>query len=45
LIYQLLGGEQTVRFVLKVATVAIIAGTGFGYYLRELRDDEHALAE
>jgi len=40
LIYNLLGGELTVRFVLKVITVAIIAGTGFVYYLRDLRLDE-----
>jgi len=40
LIYNLLGGELTVRFVLKVITVALIAGTGFVYYLRDLRLDE-----
>lgn len=44
LIYNFLGGELTVRFGLKVLTVAIIAGTGFGYYLRELRRDEEALS-
>jgi hypothetical protein len=40
LIYNLLGGELTVRFVLKVVTVAVIAGTAFVYYLRDLRLDE-----
>ena len=40
LIYNLLGGELTIRFVLKVATVALIAGTAFTYYLRDLRVDE-----
>jgi hypothetical protein len=40
LIYNLLGGELTVRFVLKVVTVAMIAGTAFVYYLRDLRLDE-----
>jgi hypothetical protein len=40
LVYNLLGGELTVRFVLKVLTVALIAGTAFTYYLRDLRLDE-----
>jgi hypothetical protein len=40
LVYNLLGGELTVRFVLKVLTVGIIAGTAFTYYLRDLRRDE-----
>ena len=43
LIYNFLGGDMTVRFVLKVVTVAIIAGAGFWYYLRQLRQDERAL--
>ncbi len=33
LIYNFLGGDMTVRFVLKVVTVAIIAGAGFVVYL------------
>lgn len=40
LVYNLLGGELTVRFVLKVLTVGVIAGTAFGYYLWDLRLDE-----
>jgi hypothetical protein len=40
LIYNLLGGELTVRFVLKVLTVGVIAGTVFWYYLSDLRLDE-----
>ena len=40
LVYNLLGGELTVRFALKVVTVALIAGTTFVYYLRDLRHDE-----
>jgi hypothetical protein len=40
LVYNVLGGELTVRFVLKVLTVGIIAGTVFWYYLSELRLDE-----
>jgi hypothetical protein len=39
-VYNFLGGELTIRFVLKVLTVALIAGTAFGYYLMELRHDE-----
>jgi hypothetical protein len=40
LVYNALGGELTVRFLLKVVTVAFIAGTAFVYYLRDLRQDE-----
>lgn len=40
LVYNLLGGEATFRFLLKVLVVALIAGTAFIYYLRDLRADE-----
>lgn len=40
LIYNLLSGGLGTRFLLKVLTVGLIAGAGFGYYLRELRQDE-----
>ena len=40
LVYNVLSGELTVRFVLKVVTVALIGGTAFTYYLRDLRLDE-----
>mgnify|MGYP001032172840 CR=1 FL=1 len=40
LVYNLLGGELTVRFVLKVITVALISGAVFGYYLWDLRREE-----
>ena len=40
LVYSLLGGELTARFVLKVSTIAVIAGAVFGYYLRDLRLEE-----
>jgi len=40
LVYNVLGGELTIRFVTKVAAVAIIAGPIFGYYLWDLRRDE-----
>jgi uncharacterized membrane protein len=36
----LLGGELTTRFVLKVLTVLAIAGGVFGYYLWDLRREE-----
>lgn len=40
LVYNVLGGELSIRFVLKVLVVAMIAGTIFGYYLRDLRREE-----
>jgi hypothetical protein len=40
LVYNALGGELTVRFLLKAITVALIAGTAFIYYLQDLRQDE-----
>jgi len=40
LVYNLLGGELTARFVLKVLVAALIAGTIFGYYLIDLRREE-----
>jgi hypothetical protein len=36
-VYNLLDGEITTRFVLKVVTIGSIAGTIFGYYLTDLR--------
>lgn len=39
-IYSFLGGELTVRFVLKVITVGVITGSVFGYYLSDLRAEE-----
>ena len=40
LIYSLLGGELTTRFVLKVLVVAAIAGTVLWFYVSDLRVDE-----
>lgn len=37
LIFYLLQGEMTVRFLLKVAVVLVLAGLPFTYYLRALR--------
>lgn len=42
LIYNFLGGELTIRFVLKIITAAILAGAAFWYYLGQLRTDERA---
>jgi hypothetical protein len=43
LVYSLLGGELTGRFVLKVLTVGAIAGGVFWHYLSDLRVDERAV--
>lgn len=40
LIFHFLEGELTIRFLLKVLVVAGIAGTVFGYYLRDLKKEE-----
>ncbi|MEK7073510.1 MAG: DUF5671 domain-containing protein [Patescibacteria group bacterium] len=40
LVFNVLGGELTLRFVLKVLVVGGIAGTIFGFYLWDLRKDE-----
>ena len=40
LVYSLLGGGLSARFLLKVLVVALIAGTAFGWYLQDLRRDE-----
>lgn len=40
LVYQVLGGALTARFVLKVLVVGAIAAAIFGYYLWDLRRDE-----
>ncbi len=40
LVYNVLGGEASLRFVLKVVVVGTIAGTAFGYYLSDLRREE-----
>ncbi len=40
LVYNLLGGELAARFALKVSTIALVAGTIFGYYLWDLRLEE-----
>ena len=40
LVYNLLGGEATLRFLCKVVVVAVIAGGIFYYYMHDLRREE-----
>lgn len=40
LVNNVLGGELSFRFLLKVVVAALIAGTIFGYYLWDLRSEE-----
>jgi hypothetical protein len=40
LLNDLLGGDLTIRFMLKVTTVGVIAGGIFAYYLHDLRVEE-----
>jgi hypothetical protein len=42
LVYNVLGGELSTRFLLKVLSVALVGGTIFGYYLWDLRREECA---
>ncbi len=44
LVYNVLGGELTLRFLLKVGTVAAIAGAVFAYYVGQLRADARETA-
>ncbi len=44
LVNNVLSGELTIRFFLKILTIALIAGTIFGYYLWDLRHEEHEQA-
>jgi hypothetical protein len=38
LVYNTLGGELTIRFVLKIATIAVIAGGIFTFFLSEIAE-------
>lgn len=40
LVYNVLGGEATPRFLAKVSVVAVIAGGIFRYYMQDLRREE-----
>lgn len=39
LVYSFLQGELTTRFILKVVSILLVAGSVFYYYLHELRDN------
>jgi hypothetical protein len=41
LIYNVLGGELTIRFALKALTVLLIAGGTLGYFLSDIRKEEN----
>ncbi len=41
LVYNALGGELTIRFLLKVIIVGAIAGAVFGFYIWDLQREEH----
>jgi len=43
LVYSFLGGDMSLRFALKAATVIAIAGGIFGYYLWDLRQEEREI--
>ena len=45
LVYNVLGGEVTIRFLLKALTIGGIAGTVYLYYLSDLRRDEQEVGE
>ncbi len=40
LVYEVLGGDLTIRFVLKTLVVAVIASMAFSHYLQDLRRGE-----
>lgn len=44
LVFNVLSGELTLRFILKVLVVAVIASAAFGYYSWSIRADDAALA-
>jgi len=45
LVFNLLEGELTIRFILKVLVVAAISGAVFGFYLWDLKQDDQAAEE
>lgn len=45
LLYHFLEGDVSLRFVLKVASVALVAGLAFTYYLRTVRMPVRSLAD
>lgn len=45
LLYSLLSGELTIRFILKTLIVGLISGAVFIFYLSEMRKDDQVLAQ
>jgi hypothetical protein len=43
LVFNVLSGELTLRFILKVLVVAVIASAAFGYFTWSMRADDEAL--
>jgi Domain of unknown function (DUF5671) len=43
LVFNVLSGELTMRFILRVLVVAIIASAAFGYFTWSMRADDAAL--
>lgn len=43
LVYTFLQGDLTLRFVLKVISILLVAGTVFSYYLRQLHDPARSI--
>jgi hypothetical protein len=43
LVFNVLSGELTTRFVLKVLVVAVVAGAAFGYFTWSMHGDDEAL--
>ncbi|MDP3901679.1 MAG: DUF5671 domain-containing protein [bacterium] len=45
LIFNLLNGELTVRFLLKILTILFVAGAVFGYYIYDLKNIKRDIAK
>lgn len=45
LIYNFLGGELSLRFILDLAAVALVAGVVFGYYIWDLRRQDVKISD
>lgn len=45
LLFRLLSGELSLRFVLKVLVIGLLAGSSFAYYYRLMSQDDHELVK